>query len=116
MPVCPQSKSLAGDSSLLFSPPSIIKDTLPEEVLEEVFALPKSASGAIGITVSTRMLFFCSLHAGSLFLRGNTGLLLLASQELCPQNSRKCIAVLAIWVGIACLPVVFLLLVVFQFF
>ena len=58
MPVCPQSKSLAGDSSLLFSPPSIIKDTLPEEVLEEVFALPKSASGAIGITVSTQRLFF----------------------------------------------------------
>lgn len=43
------SKSLAGDSSLLFSPPSIIKDTLPEEVLEEVFALPKMASGAVGV-------------------------------------------------------------------
>ncbi|XP_055899322.1 transcriptional activator Myb-like isoform X2 [Biomphalaria glabrata] len=34
------SKSLAGDSSLLLSPPSIIKETLPEEVLEEVFSLP----------------------------------------------------------------------------
>ncbi|KAL8609077.1 hypothetical protein ACOMHN_033670 [Nucella lapillus] len=40
------SKSLAGDSSLLFSPPSIIKDTLAEEVLEEVFSLPKSANAA----------------------------------------------------------------------
>ncbi|XP_076471354.1 transcriptional activator Myb-like isoform X2 [Babylonia areolata] len=40
------SKSLAGDSSLLFSPPSIIKDTLAEEVLEEVFSLPRSASAA----------------------------------------------------------------------
>ncbi|KAK7478599.1 hypothetical protein BaRGS_00030131 [Batillaria attramentaria] len=42
------SKSLAGDSSLLFSPPSIIKDTLAEEVLEEVFALPKGSSSASG--------------------------------------------------------------------
>ncbi|XP_025085678.1 myb-related protein A-like isoform X2 [Pomacea canaliculata] len=42
------SKSLAGDSSLLFSPPSIIKDTLPEEVLEEVFALPKSVLSMAG--------------------------------------------------------------------
>ncbi|KAK7098513.1 transcriptional activator Myb-like isoform X2 [Littorina saxatilis] len=44
------SKSLAGDSSLLFSPPSIIKDTLPEEVLEEVFAFPKAAAGPTGVT------------------------------------------------------------------
>nr|KAG5693280.1 hypothetical protein BaRGS_011601 [Batillaria attramentaria] len=43
-----ESKSLAGDSSLLFSPPSIIKDTLAEEVLEEVFALPKGSSSASG--------------------------------------------------------------------
>ncbi|XP_059150623.1 transcriptional activator Myb-like isoform X2 [Physella acuta] len=35
------SKSLAGDTSLLLSPPSIIKETLPEEVLEEVFNLPQ---------------------------------------------------------------------------
>ncbi|XP_012942102.2 myb protein isoform X1 [Aplysia californica] len=35
------SKSLVGDTSLLLSPPSIIKDTLPEEVLEEVFSLPR---------------------------------------------------------------------------
>ncbi|KAK3766174.1 hypothetical protein RRG08_025175 [Elysia crispata] len=34
------SKSLRGDMSLLLSPPSIIKDTLPEEVLEEVFSHP----------------------------------------------------------------------------
>ncbi|BFZ03960.1 hypothetical protein BsWGS_06999 [Bradybaena similaris] len=34
------SKSLVGDSSLLLSPPAIIQETLPEEVLEEVFCLP----------------------------------------------------------------------------
>ena len=38
-----QSKSLLGDTSILFSPPSIIKDTLAEEVLEDVFAQPKAA-------------------------------------------------------------------------
>ncbi|KAJ8298904.1 hypothetical protein KUTeg_022964 [Tegillarca granosa] len=36
------SKSLIGDTSILFSPPSIIKDTLAEEDLEDVFALPKA--------------------------------------------------------------------------
>lgn len=36
-----QSKSLQNDASVLFSPPSIIKDTLPEEILEEMKSLPK---------------------------------------------------------------------------
>ncbi|XP_071150806.1 myb protein-like [Mytilus edulis] len=31
------SKSLLGDTSILFSPPSIIKDTLAEEVMDDVF-------------------------------------------------------------------------------
>ncbi|XP_046552717.1 myb-related protein A-like isoform X2 [Haliotis rubra] len=42
------SKSLLGDTSLLFSPPSIIKDTLPEEVLD-VFALPKSPGSSFQV-------------------------------------------------------------------
>ncbi|GFN98630.1 myb-related protein a [Plakobranchus ocellatus] len=41
------SKSLRGDMSLLLSPPSIIKDTLPEEVLEEVFSHPPRALGLL---------------------------------------------------------------------
>lgn len=36
-----QSKSLQNDASVLFSPPSIIKDTLPEEILEEMKSPPK---------------------------------------------------------------------------
>ena len=36
-----QSKSLQNDASVLFSPPSIIKDTLPEEILEEIKSPPK---------------------------------------------------------------------------
>ncbi|KAK6191350.1 hypothetical protein SNE40_003065 [Patella caerulea] len=35
------SKSLVGDTSLVFSPPSIIKETLPEGVLEDIFTQPK---------------------------------------------------------------------------
>ncbi|XP_033751683.1 myb-related protein B-like isoform X2 [Pecten maximus] len=35
------SKSLIGDTSILFSPPSIIKETLAEEIMEDVFAVPK---------------------------------------------------------------------------
>ncbi|XP_078332612.1 myb-related protein A-like isoform X2 [Crassostrea virginica] len=35
------SKSLQNDASVLFSPPSIIKDTLPEEILEEIKSPPK---------------------------------------------------------------------------
>lgn len=35
------SKSLFGDTSILFSPPSIIKDTLADEVMEDVFTHPK---------------------------------------------------------------------------
>ncbi|XP_045175051.2 myb-related protein B-like isoform X2 [Mercenaria mercenaria] len=34
------SKSLIGDTSILFSPPSIIKDTLPDKETEEVFNMP----------------------------------------------------------------------------
>ncbi|KAK3608477.1 hypothetical protein CHS0354_010323 [Potamilus streckersoni] len=36
------SKSLIGDNNIIYSPPSIIKDTLGEEGLEDVFTLPKS--------------------------------------------------------------------------
>lgn len=37
------SKSLLGDTSILFSPPSIIKDTLAEEVMDDVFNQQKDS-------------------------------------------------------------------------
>lgn len=36
------SKSLIGDTSILFSPPSIIKETLPDKEIEEVFTMPNT--------------------------------------------------------------------------
>ncbi|KAL5007777.1 hypothetical protein ScPMuIL_016583 [Solemya velum] len=40
------SKSLLGDNSILFSPPSIMKETLGEEALDDVFSLPRSPTRA----------------------------------------------------------------------
>ena len=38
-----QSKSLIGDTSILFSPPSVIKDTLGGKSVEEVFQQPRTS-------------------------------------------------------------------------
>ena len=59
-----KSKSLHGDRSLLFSPPSIIKETLAEEVLGEVLGLPKAQNSIVGISVSYIFLHYQILEGG----------------------------------------------------
>lgn len=52
------SKSLQNDASVLFSPPSIIKDTLPEEILEEMKSPPKQKNKNILGRKSSRKIQF----------------------------------------------------------
>lgn len=52
------SKSLQNDASVLFSPPSIIKDTLPEEILEEMKSPPKQKNKNILVRKSSRKIQF----------------------------------------------------------
>ena len=48
-----QSKSLIGDTSILFSPPSLIKDTLGGRTIEEAFEKPKQKQNNRGKMVGS---------------------------------------------------------------
>lgn len=60
LPLSPEtpSKSLIGDTSLLFSPPSIIKETLPDRETQEQFNLPHKPSASKRTKKSSKRIHF----------------------------------------------------------